>query len=110
MAAHIKKLDETFGQFKALVEKRITQNTASTSEVKERISELQEELEEKTNLIHQRMEGLKENKGSILLVINRISPHLPESFPKNFEFVLNYSDIVLTGNQKFLDFGNLNLT
>jgi hypothetical protein len=53
------------------------------------------------------MEGLKDNKPSILLVVNRINPHLPEDFPKNFEFVLNYVDIVLTGNQKFLDFGEI---
>lgn len=35
----------------------------------------------------------------------RVLPELPENFPKNFEFMLHYQDIVLTGNQKFLDFG-----
>lgn len=71
--------------------------------IKEKISEFQEQLEEKTNLITYRLDDLKK-KEKVLVALKKVSPNLPSTFPKNFEFVLSYGDIILTGNQKFLDF------
>lgn len=73
------------------------------TDIKQKITEFQEELEEKTNLISYRLDDLKK-KEKVLVALKKVSPTLPTEFPKNFEFVLNYGDIVLTGNQKFLDF------
>jgi hypothetical protein len=54
-------------------------------------------------LITYRLDDLKK-KEKVLVALKKVSPNLPSTFPKNFEFVLSYGDIILTGNQKFLDF------
>lgn len=36
--------------------------------------------------------------------MSKIVPELPEGFPKNYNVQIVYEDVVVTGNQKFVDF------
>lgn len=48
-------------------------------------------------------------KPTIIILVSKILPEIPESFPKNYNIQITYEDVVVTGNQKFTDFDENNI-
>lgn len=65
-------------------------------------------LEESSNVVVSKLEDLS-RKPTITVSVAKVLPEIPESFPKNYNVQITYEDVVMTGNQKFVDFDENNI-
>lgn len=70
---------------------------------KDKLHEVFDTLEEKNNLAFSKIEDLN-RKATIVISVGKILPEIPENFPKNYHIQVLYEDVLITGNQKFVDF------
>lgn len=70
---------------------------------RDELNDVADSIEEQSNIIVSKLEELS-RKPTIFISASKILPEIPEGFPKNYNVQIVYEDVIVTGNQKFVDF------
>ena len=103
MSKKYENLSETIESLTKNLEKREVKRKEKKIKRREELNDLADTMEETSNTVVAKLEDLT-RKPTIVISVVKIMPEVPEGFPKNYNVQLSYEDVMLTGNQKFVDF------